>query len=142
MNHKCIATIYQYIIQKDMENIITILINFIVAGGVTVFLFYQSRRRKEAATASAAEIENKGSEFGLYKEQIKFLNDNLQQAYTEIDKMQEIINRKRTDIIELIRRACQLEIDLTTERKAHQMAENHECTNIDCRSRERSESNG
>ena len=43
---------------------------------------------------------------------VSFLQGQLSDAYAEIDKMQEIINAKRDEVIELIRRTKELEIAL------------------------------
>lgn len=96
-----------------MIEIISLLLNLVL--GSTLILFYSSNKRKQAAEASTAEIGVRQSEFDINRQQIEFLSHQLSEAYVEIDKMQDIINEKRCQIIELIRQAKQLEIDLITE---------------------------
>lgn len=96
-----------------MIEIISIALNLIL--GSSLILFYSSNRRKQAAEASSAEIGVRRGEFDINRQQIEFLGHQLSQAYSEIDKMQEIINEKRSQIIELIRQTKQLEVSLINE---------------------------
>lgn len=114
-----------------MIELISILLNLVL--GSSLILFYSANRRKQAAEASSAEINVRQSEFEINRQQIEFLGHQLSEAYSEIDKMQDIINDKRNHIIELIRLTKQLEIDLINEANRRRR---QACAKIQCPQRE------
>lgn len=117
-------------------DIISVILNFLLATGLMgTLIFYRSKARKESAEADRAEIENRHSEFSLQRESVQFLGSQIQEAYAEVDKLQEIINRKRDQIIELISQCKQLEIDLIKTENSRRKAELFICTNMNCTSR-------
>lgn len=93
-----------------MIELISIVLNLVL--GSSLILFYSSNRRKQAAEASTAEVGARRGEFDINRQQIEFLSHQLNEAYAEIDKMQDIINEKRNEIIELIRITKRLEVEL------------------------------
>lgn len=111
--------------------------NFVLASGLFgTLIFYQSKRRKEAAEATGVEIVNMQTEFGIHRKSIEFLSQQLAEAYTEIDKMQGIINRNREHILELIRQTKLLEINLINEEGKRRQAEIIACRAASCARRE------
>lgn len=109
------------------------ILNFILASGLLgTLLFYKSKRRTEQAQAQGAEIHNRQSEFELQRQAVEFLGSQLTEAYTEIDKMQEIISKKREEIIELIRQTKKLEIQLIQSQNTQRKAELNACYTGDC----------
>jgi len=117
--------------------IISLILNFILASGLFgTLIFYKSKRRKEAAEATGVEIENMHNEFGVHRQSVEFLSHQLAEAYGEIDKMQDIINRNREHILELIRQTKLLEINLINEEGKRRQAEIFACRRSSCELRE------
>lgn len=116
-----------------MIELISLILNLIL--GSSLILFYSSNRRKQAAEAASAEIGVRQSEFEINRQQIEFLSHQLNEAYSEIDKMQDIINEKRNQIIELIRQTKSLEINLINKENMHKR---YACIHEGCSDREQS----
>lgn len=116
-----------------MIELMSLLLNFVLASGL---IYYGSRRRREAAEASSAEQGAKQTEFATYKQSVEFLSRQLSEAYSEIDKMQDIINAKRSEIIELIRRTKQLEVDLINQESSSRKLILRSCVREDCSDRQ------
>lgn len=96
-----------------MFDIISLIINLLLGSGlIGTFIFYRSKRRVEAAQARSAELGVRRESAEFERSSVVFLQGQLSDAYVEIDKMQEIINAKREEIIELIRRTKDLEVAL------------------------------
>lgn len=92
---------------------ISLILNFILGSGImATLMFYNPNRRKLNAQASSEELNVKQSELTIEHQTIEFLQAQLCEAYIEIDKMQDIINQKRDQIIKLIRTTKELEISL------------------------------
>lgn len=116
--------------------LISLILNFVLGSGlITIVVFYSSQKRKQAADASAAEVSVKRSKMELEHESIRFLQSQLNEAYTEIDKMQEIINRKRDEIIELIRQSKELEVNLINYQNRNRILQTLSCQAMECGSR-------
>lgn len=117
--------------------IVSVILNFVLATGLMgTLIFYRSKARKESAEADRAELENRQTEFGLQRESVQFLGRQIQEAYAEVDKLQDIINRKRDQIIELISQCKRLEIDLIMADNRRCKAEMLACHNQNCAVRE------
>ncbi len=113
--------------------IISIILNFVLSTGIVgVLIFYSSKRRQAEAEAASAESEVKVQEFSIQKVNIEFLSSQLQEAWTEVEKMQQIINSKREQIIELIKQTKQLEIELIESQNARHKAEIYTCFKSEC----------
>lgn len=116
--------------------LISLILNFILATGLAgTLLFYRSKARKESAEADRAELENRQTEFSLQRESVQFLGAQLQEAYAEVDKLQDIINRKRDQIIDLIRQCKQLEIEQITTENQRKKAQMFACFDTECTAR-------
>lgn len=93
--------------------LVSLVLNFLLSSGlIATLLFYNSHRRKIAAEASNEELNVRKSALSIEHQSIEFLHNQLCDAYIEIDKMQDIINQKRDEIISLIRATKELEIAL------------------------------
>ncbi|MEG2761101.1 MAG: hypothetical protein RR921_07200 [Mucinivorans sp.] len=116
--------------------LISLIINLLLGGGmVGMLLFYSSKRRKEAAVASSAEIGSKSDEFTLHRQSIEFLSAQLQEAWSEVEKLQNIINSKRDEILSLMRQTKELEIDLIEEISSRRRSELSACSRTECTQR-------
>ena len=116
--------------------IVSLIFNFLLASGLFgTLIFYRAKRRKESAEAAGAEIVNMQAEFGIHRQSVEFLSQQLAEAYAEIDKMQGIINRNRDHILELIRQTKLLEIDLINEEGRRRQAEIIACRRTGCTQR-------
>lgn len=113
--------------------LLSLILNFVLSSGlVGLLIFYTSKRRKAAAEASSAETEVKGQEFSIQKTNIEFLSSQLQEAWAEVEKMQQIINGKRDNILLLMTQTKQLEIELLEHKTARRRAEIYTCYKSEC----------
>ncbi len=113
--------------------LLSIVLNFVLASGLAgTLMFYRPRRRRESADADSAEIQNRNQEIVMQRDTVRFLGQQLQEAYAEVDKLQELVNRKRDEIIELIRRCKQLEIELIDGDTERRKAAHYACYDPDC----------
>lgn len=95
---------------SSME-MISVILNFVLGSGLlATLLFYEANRRKINADAANEELNVKKSALSIEHQTVEFLQNQLCEAYVEIDKMQDIINQKRDQIIDLIRQTKELEI--------------------------------
>lgn len=120
------------------SELLSLVLNFILGTGLLgTLLFYGARRRKEQAEASGVELENQEQDFEIHRRSVEFLSAQLSQAYTEIDKMQSIINLKREEIVELMRMCKELEVDLIEHEAQMRIARMNICLTQSCSNRER-----
>lgn len=113
--------------------LLSLILNLALGGGVVgILIFYGSKRRKEAAEASSAEIESKTDEFALHKQSIEFLSSQLNEAWSEVEKLQNIINTKRDEILSLMRQTKELEIELIEQISLRRRAELNACARVEC----------
>lgn len=111
-----------------MEEIFKIILGFISGSGIGVLLFYRIKRRKENADATVVE-------HNAYLTQITYLKTQLKESFTELDNMQDIIDKKRKQIIELTKRLGELEIKLVETEQNRQKIECNVCLNDRCKER-------
>lgn len=117
-----------------MIELASLLLNLVL--GSSLVLFYSSAKRKQAAEASSAEIGVRQGELDIHRHSVEFLSKQLSEAYSEIDKMQDIINDNRNHILELMRISKQLEMDLITEEGHRKRLSLQVCTRAECAQRE------
>lgn len=111
----------------------SLILNFVLSSGILgLLLFYSSKRRKAAAEAFSAENDAKGQEFSIQKINIEFLSSQLQEAWAEVEKMQQIINGKRDNILSLMSQTKQLEIELLEHKTARKRSEIYRCYRTEC----------
>ncbi len=118
--------------QKVME-IVSLLLNFILGSGMLgVLVFYSSKRRKAQAEASSAEVDARGQELSIQRENIEFLASQLQEAWAEVEKLQTLLNSKRDQIVSLIAQTKKLEIELIECHSSMRRAELASCSRVEC----------
>ncbi len=123
-----------------MIELISLILNLLLGGTlITTLIFYSSIKRKHRADAASVETALRAQQINLEQNSILFLQSQLSEAYTEIDKMQEIINRKRDEIIELIRRSKELEIEMIEHQSRMRLIQSNSCSVGDCPMRVRVE---
>ncbi len=116
--------------------IISLILNIVLSGStIGTVIFFTSKRRKAAAEASCAEIGAKEQEFSLQKDNIEFLANQLQDAWAEVEKMQNLLNESRNQIVELITKTKKLEIEILESDNKRKKAELMTCRNENCNSR-------
>lgn len=116
--------------------ILSIILNFVLGSGIVgIVIFYSSHRRKAAAEASSAEFVAQEQDFAIQKVNIEFLSSQLQEAWSEVEKMQEIINSKRGKVLSLMAHVNRLEIDFLEYSSARHRAEIISCTLYECEKR-------
>ncbi len=116
--------------------IVSIILNFLLGSGIAgMLIFHSSKRREAAAQASRAENGAREGEFGIQRENIEFLSARLSEAWGEVEKMQELLNCKRDEIVALIAQTKQLEIELICANAIRQKAEFKACHRSDCKER-------
>lgn len=114
-------------------DIFSTILNLILGSGVVgLLLFYNSKRRRESAIASSAEISTRSEEFSLHRQSIEFLSSQLQEAWGEVEKLQNIINDKRDEILSLMRQTKELEVELIEQMSSRRMAELAACQRAEC----------
>lgn len=102
------------------------------SGIIGVTLFYNSKRRSAAAQAMSAEIGSKSEEFALHRQSIEFLSSQLSEAWSEVEKLQNIINTKRDEILSLMRQTKELEVELIEQIGSRRLAELASCSRGEC----------
>lgn len=107
-----------------------------VLGGVMgTLLFYKLHRRRELAQTQALEIETELSTLTAYQKQIDFMNRQLETAFQQLGRLQQIINENRDRIIELLDEVNSLKIMLKEESEHRQSAEQNACVLENCPNR-------
>ncbi len=100
--------------------IISLILNFILSSGlIATLVFYKVKRRSQIAEVVAKETGNRQDTISIEQQSVAFLKTQLSDAYREIDKMQEIINQNREQILLLIRQTQELEINLIAAEATH-----------------------
>ncbi len=102
-------------------------------GGMSAtLLFYRQRRRRESVQTQALEIETGISSLTAYQKQIDFMNRQLETAFQQLGRLQQIINENRDRIIELLDEVNSLKIMLKEEAERREEAEQNVCTLENC----------
>ena len=79
---------------KPME-IVSIILNFVLASGLLgTLIFFKSKKRKEAAEADGAELENTDKVIAIQSEQITRLDGRVEKLEEKVDKLEIIIEEK------------------------------------------------
>ena len=105
------------------------ILSLILGSGIIgLLLFYRSRRRKSNAEADVSEFDAKVM-------QIKHFSQQLKEAYEEIDKMQDVIDRTRGQLFELGKSFSELRLEFLQEQERRFVAEFHECRRTNCKDR-------
>lgn len=83
-----------------------------------------------------ARLDNSAALESGNREQIQFLKAQLSEAYVEIDKMQDIINKKRSQVVELMGKLTQIELDLIRREGERDRYKMFACLKTSCIARE------
>ncbi len=111
----------------------SLILNFLLGSGVVgILIFYSSKRRTASAEASSAESGAKGQELSIQRQNIEFLSSQLQEAWSEVEKFQTLLNTKRDQIVRLIAQTKQLEIELIESHSELRRAELSICQRVEC----------
>lgn len=103
-----------------------------LSGILATLLFYRQRQRREAAQTQALEIETEISSLSAYQKQIDFMNRQLETAFQQLSRLQQIINENRDRIIELLDEVNSLKIMLKEETEHREEAERNGCALENC----------
>lgn len=106
-----------------------------LSGVLATLLFYRLRQRRELAQTQAVEIETEMSSLTAYQKQIDFMNRQLETAFQQLSRLQQIINENRDRIIELLDEVNSLKIMLKEESELRQTAEQNSCVLENCPNR-------
>ncbi|MFR9495590.1 MAG: hypothetical protein SNG81_04360 [Rikenellaceae bacterium] len=78
---------------------LNLILNFILGTGLLgTLIFYRSKRRKESASADAAEIENTEQVVKIQSEHITRLDGRVEKLEEKVDKLEIIIDKKDSEI--------------------------------------------
>lgn len=111
-----------------VTEIISLVLNFVLSGGlIGTFSFYRSKRRTQSAEADIKEV-------AADQAQVTYLKNELKDAYTEMEHIQDLMDSKRGKILELTRKVGELELKVLEAERLKKLAEYHRCT-ADCDSR-------
>lgn len=111
-----------------MEHLSNILNIILASGIVSLLLFYRSKRRKHNAEADVSEFDAKVIE-------IKHFSEQLREAYTEIDRMQDIINSTRAHLMDISKALSECRLELIKEQERRAAAEYNLCSKSNCEQR-------
>lgn len=79
--------------------IVSIILNFVLASGLLgTLLFFRQKRRKENAAADSAELENTEKVVAIQSEQITRLDGRVEKLEEKVDKLEVIIEHKDVEI--------------------------------------------
>lgn len=83
-----------YFKTNTMETI-SVILNFVLASGLAgTLIFFKSKKRKEAAEADGAELENTDKVIAIQSEQITRLDGRVEKLEEKVDKLEIIIEEK------------------------------------------------
>ena len=119
---------------SDMIEVFSSLIGAL-SGVLGTLLFYKLYKRRELAQTQALEIETELSTLTAYQKQIDFMNKQLETAFQQLGRLQQIINENRDRIIELLDEVNSLKIMLKEESEHRQSAEQNACVLENCPNR-------
>ena len=75
--------------------IVSIILNFVLASGLLgTLIFFKQKRRKENAEADGAELENTDKVIAIQSEQITRLDGRVEKLEEKVDKLEIIIEEK------------------------------------------------
>ena len=74
---------------------VSIILNFLLSSGLLgTLIFFKSKKRKEAAEADGAELENTDKVIAIQSEQITRLDGRVEKLEEKVDKLEIIIEEK------------------------------------------------
>lgn len=119
-----------------IENILRIVSDFVLgSGAVGLLFFYRAKRRRESADAVTAEARAASAELDVNKAQIEHLSRQLIDSFSENVKVQELVDKERSRIVELMRQLGEIEMKFLEEERRRKRAERDVCLVDNCASR-------
>lgn len=111
------------------ETLITNVVSFVgILGGFEAIKFFvnrKSNKRINEAAADKKEIEADSSEFGLLKETVVFLQQQLLQKEERFSEQTALVRKQNLEIIDLTKQIGKIELEL----------QNHRCVIPKCSNR-------
>ena len=106
-----------------------LIFDIIISSGLIGMLFlYRSKKKKAAAEAEDAE-------FDVTTKQIDYLSKQLADMFTENDKMQELLDQKKAELLDIKRQLNEMKLRLLEEEYRRKEAEYNMCTVEQCAKR-------
>ena len=119
-----------------IDNILRTVSDFVLGSGIVGLLFfYRIKQRRESATAVTAEAQAASAELDVNKAQIEHLSRQLADSFSENVKVQDLVNKERARIVDLMRQLGELEIKFLEEERRRKRAERDVCAVENCASR-------
>ena len=119
-----------------IDNILRIVSDFVLGSGIVGLLFfYRIKQRRESAAAVTAEAQAASAELDVNKAQIEHLGRQLADSFSENVKVQDLVNKERARIVDLMRQLGELEIKFLEEERRRKRAERDVCAVENCASR-------
>ncbi len=119
-----------------IDNILRIVSDFVLGSGIVGLLFfYRIKQRRESAAAVTAEAQAASAELDVNKAQIEHLSRQLADSFSENVKVQDLVNKERARIVDLMRQLGELEIKFLEEERRRKRAERDVCAVENCASR-------
>ncbi len=118
-----------------IETLITVLIGSGGCGVLGWVLSARSTRRKAAAEAEIQEAEASIKEIEADERQMQYLKSGMEDAYRQLNALQEVIDKLRTKLLEAKRKIGDLELRLLEEERLRKLAQYNECKR-DCPDRQ------
>lgn len=110
----------------NTTEIISLILNFVLSSGLAgTFIFYRAKRKKENVSASTME-------FDALVAQLRYLKEQIKENFTDMDAMQNLLDKKRALNLELSRRVGELELRLVEEQRLRKLAEYNICNDETC----------
>lgn len=124
-----------------IETLITVLIGSGGCGVLGWMLSARSTRRKAAAEAGIQEAEASIKEIEADERQVQYLKSGMEDAYRQLNALQEVIDKMRAKLLEDKRKIMDLELRLLEEERLRKLAQYNECKR-DCPDRQPPRSTG
>ncbi len=119
-----------------IDNILRTVSDFVLGSGIVGLLFfYRIKQRRESAAAVTAEAQAASAELDVNKAQIEHLSRQLADSFSENVKVQDLVNKERARIVDLMRQLGELEIKFLEEERSRKRAERDVCAVENCASR-------
>ncbi len=123
-------------VMDGIDNILRIVSDFVLGSGIVGLLFfYRIKQRRESAAAVTAEAQAASAELDVNKAQIEHLSRQLADSFSENVKVQDLVNKERARIVDLMRQLGELEIKFLEEERRRKRAERDVCAVENCASR-------
>ncbi len=123
-------------VMDGIDNILRTVSDFVLGSGIVGLLFfYRIKQRRESAAAVTAEAQAASAELDVNKAQIEHLSRQLADSFSENVKVQDLVNKERARIVDLMRQLGELEIKFLEEERRRKRAERDVCAVENCASR-------